>query len=222
MKLSSSLRKYVFLSLCGHLAVFNLFGFSFGSRLKAARPGVISFWGQYLNNFDFLPSREFVSTRVKKDTFFPLAQGERLLQNSGFLLKNDFKPVITSPINYALKPQAHFDVIGLKTVDLANAALSPLHLQRKESTVTFHPVLPSRFILYFKDRQVAHIGLEFKIASGERTNSIIVKRKIASGNLEVDLLTAHYLSHYLFLQRTRFPKDKWQSVKIELSAGQDK
>ena len=71
--------------------------------------------------------------------------------------------------------------------------------------------------LYFKDRQLAHIELAFNIISGQKINPVVVKRKISSGNLEADLLSMRYISHYLYIQQAAFPSDVWQEVKIELS-----
>jgi len=45
----------------------------------------------------------------------------------------------------------------------------------------------------------------------------VIKRKISSGNLEVDLLTMRYIGHYLFIQQKRFTPNNWQTVKIDLS-----
>ena len=39
-----------------------------------------------------------------------------------------------------------------------------------------------------------------------------------SGNLEADLLSMRYINHYLSVQQQMFPVNKWQVVKIELSA----
>ncbi|MGE5197021.1 MAG: hypothetical protein ACM3IL_00745, partial [Deltaproteobacteria bacterium] len=76
-------------------------------------------------------------------------------------------------------------------------------------------------LLYFKDRQAAHIELMFNVLPDGKSNSMDIKRKISSGNLEVDLLTMRYLSHYLFIQQAGFPANKWQTVKIELSPKND-
>ena len=85
----------------------------------------------------------------------------------------------------------------------------------------FYPRLPPYFSLYFKDRQVAHMELMFKITSSLKNSSISIKRKISSGNLEADLLCMRYINHYLFVQQGIFTSGDWQAVKIELSAKND-
>jgi hypothetical protein len=80
-----------------------------------------------------------------------------------------------------------------------------------------HPLLPYQFELFFKDRQVAHIELEFCLLNNNGKNSVVVRRKISSGNLEADLLSSRFMNHYLFIQQNRFPSDIWQSIKIQLS-----
>jgi hypothetical protein len=57
----------------------------------------------------------------------------------------------------------------------------------------------------------------FKVDSSGGRNSLEIKRKISSGNLEVDLLSMRYLSPYLFIQQNRFTPNNWQTVKIDLS-----
>jgi hypothetical protein len=83
-------------------------------------------------------------------------------------------------------------------------------------SITLYPPLPYHFLLYFKDRQAVHIELEFNKISKGQNSSILIKRKISSGNLEADLLSMRYLEHYLLLQQSQLPSNEWQSVKIEL------
>jgi hypothetical protein len=85
----------------------------------------------------------------------------------------------------------------------------------------FYPRLPEHFLLFFKDRQVVHIELMYNVAPRYKTNVITLKRKISSGNLEADLLSMRYIEHYLFIGQTKFVKNKWQTVKIDLSAKHD-
>ncbi|HTZ10935.1 MAG TPA: hypothetical protein VMD04_00950 [Candidatus Margulisiibacteriota bacterium] len=92
---------------------------------------------------------------------------------------------------------------------------------KREQAIVFHPLLPYNFNLYFRDRQIAHVELAFNIISSGERNSIVVKRKISSGNLEVDLLTMRYIEYYLFIQQSRFPLNKWQIARIDLSAKND-
>jgi hypothetical protein len=85
----------------------------------------------------------------------------------------------------------------------------------------FYPRLPYHFALYFKDRQTVHIELMFQVISGAQRNSILVKRRVSSGNLEADLLSMRYISRYLFIQQRGFAPNKWQTVKIDLSTAND-
>jgi len=97
--------------------------------------------------------------------------------------------------------------------------------QAQKPVIILHPSLPQYFLIYFKDRQLAHIELLFNmpsVPSGKRTSRIEVKRKITSGNLEADLLSMRYISHYLFIQQSAFPSDTWQTVEIDLSCKDDK
>ena len=84
-----------------------------------------------------------------------------------------------------------------------------------------HPLLPHDFALYFKDRQIAHVELEFNFVSSRQPAVAVIKRKISSGNLEVDLLSMRYIGHYLFIQQTKFAPNSWRTVKIDLSAKDD-
>jgi len=92
---------------------------------------------------------------------------------------------------------------------------------RKEPAIMFYPRLPYHFALYFKDRQTAHIELMFQVISGAQRNSVLVKRRISSGNLEADLLSMRYISRYLFIQQRAFAPNKWQIVRIDLSTVND-
>lgn len=85
----------------------------------------------------------------------------------------------------------------------------------------FYPRLPHYFNLYFRHRQAAHIELMFNISASATASSIIIKRKISSGNLEVDLLSIRYIGNYLFIEQSRFPHNTWQTVKIDLSTKND-
>ena len=66
-----------------------------------------------------------------------------------------------------------------------------------------------------------HIELVFNLISQGNSKTIVMNRKISSGNLEADLLTKRYLGHYLFVQQGAYPADSWQTVKIDLSAKED-
>ncbi len=122
---------------------------------------------------------------------------------------------------YYLKPSIPLAFNTEKEVFKEKIAPLAFSLKRKEPQIIFHPLLPYSFTLYFKDRQVAHVELMFNLSSSGLHNSIEIKRKISSGNLEVDLLSKRYIGHYLFIQQARFTPNRWQSVKIDLSAKND-
>ena len=120
-----------------------------------------------------------------------------------------------------VKPQGFASGEPVKALTIPSQPLIVSLPKRKDPAIMFHPLLPYQLQLYFKDRQAVHIELEFSIIPGNQTNSILVKRKISSGNLEADLLSARYMQHYLFIQQARFSPHRWQTVKIDLSTKND-
>ncbi len=91
----------------------------------------------------------------------------------------------------------------------------PVETKKAASSIMFYPPMPYHFLLYFKDRQTAHMEVAFYISPEGRVSGL--KRKISSGNPEVDLLIMRNLTHFLNLCRTNFALDSWQTVKIDLS-----
>ncbi|MCX5702982.1 MAG: hypothetical protein NT066_00560 [Candidatus Omnitrophica bacterium] len=207
------------ISLLGHITVFSIFSFSFGRVIpKSNYPGV-SFWGQVLHNFQvqqpLVPLREgLTENRIKQIRKFFLKQPDTSA------LDNIVKEQPLSA-RYYLKPPLNLSLNTEKEIFIPKPEASIFSFKRKEPTIIFHPLLPYSFTLYFKDRQVAHVELMFKIASSGLRDSIAIKRKISSGNLEVDLLTMRYIGHYLFIQKAGFAPNIYQAVKIDLSAGND-
>ncbi|MFA5411323.1 MAG: hypothetical protein WC321_05645 [Candidatus Omnitrophota bacterium] len=199
---SGYFKRAVFISLLGHLTVFSIFSLSFGNRLAPVNYTDVYFWGGILRHYDFIAQEAHNKLKIKE----------------AGLIQDKTNPERSLEAGYSFKPALKLAFSRDKIIFTAKIAQAPLRRQVREPVVMFHPVLPYHFTLYFKDRQKAHIELMFNIASGaRRANSIIVRRKIASGNLEVDLLSMRYISHYLFLQQARFIPDKWQTVKIEFS-----
>lgn len=209
------LKKTIFISLIGHITVFSIFSFSFGDRIPKAEYVSVSFWGQFLRN-----------SQVAQ----PITRGGVPLNNFNRQLPT--KKIDTSVIekkaddftlasNYYFKPPISLTSNTEKEIFLTKTPTPLLSRKRREPVIIFHPLLPYSFSLYFKDRQVAHVELMFKIISSGAKNSIVIKRKISSGNLEVDLLSARYIGHYLFIRQNSFPPNNWQIVKIDLSAEND-
>lgn len=204
------LKKTIFISLLGHITVFSIFSFSFGNRIPIVNYSNVYFWGGILDSYDFI-SQEAIN-KLKIKTVITRPPDVRLELKDKTNTERPFRA------DYYFKPVLNLVFNRDKIIFAEERAQMPLKGLAKESVVVFHPVLPYHFTLYFKDRQRVHIELMFDIvSSGRNTNSIVVKRKIASGNLEVDLLSMRYLSHYLFIQQARFIPDKWQTVKIEFS-----
>jgi len=120
--------------------------------------------------------------------------------------------------NWRKKPPVALSLNKDKIIFAQNLIPRYVASERKEPAIMFYPRLPYHFALYFKDRQTAHIELSFQVTSAGKRNSIMIKRKISSGNLEADLLSMRYISHYLFIQQAKGVANKWQTVKIDLSA----
>lgn len=90
-----------------------------------------------------------------------------------------------------------------------------LKVKKADSSIMFYPPMPYHFLLYFKDRQVAHMEVAFYISPDGKIAGL--KRKISTGNPEVDLLIMRNLSHFLNLCKSNFSLNSWQTVKIDLS-----
>lgn len=205
-------KKPLLISLAGHLTVLSIFSFSFGPKAPQVNFSTVSFWGSVLKGYDFL-SLSLGAQEIKRKSAFCLEPSQEALRPS-FTEKSR---TLIDRSGFYSKPKVTGTFLKEKLDWLPAAEPLVNPLRKKEAVVMLHPALPYYFNLYFKDRQVVHIELEFNIASANPANPVILKRKIASGNLEVDLLAMHYINHYLFIQKFAFPTDKWQNVKIEFS-----
>lgn len=199
--------KTVLLSLLGHLTAFSIFSFSFGSKIPPADYAPVSFWGGLLHNSDLMPKKQAVLATSKKDAVSKL---HKIDGKPAEAVSVYFKPAVGPVYNYDKIPFLHKETLTSKDI-----------LARREPVVTFYPQLPENFLLYFQNRQAVHIELIYNIVSGEKASTVNIKRKISSGNLEADLFTMRYISHYLFIQQPGFPSDNWQTVKIDLSTKND-
>ncbi|MCX5708088.1 MAG: hypothetical protein NTY14_03800 [Candidatus Omnitrophica bacterium] len=203
------LRNTVIISSLGHLLVLGMFSFSFNSSKPGNLEPALIFWGQILPKaaLDFRGFGSDVRQAInpKLDTVLP----KRLSPESSLSMKYSLKPGVELPFNTEKPAFTPPDVIP---------EFVP---QKRDSPIMFHPMLPYQLQLYFKDRQAVHIELMFNIVSLREKNSILIKRKISSGNLEADLLSSRYINHYLFIQQARFSRDNWQTVKIDLSSKND-
>ncbi len=209
--------KAVFISLVSHVTFFSIFSLSFGNRIPALDCAAVSFWGQLLSRSQVLQPAS-LGPRLKDSLRAKTAAGNDLILPKKNAASLD-KPAPDAGLEpYQLKPALALSFAAQKPDFAEKPGVFLFTAKRKEPLLLFHPALPYGFNLYFKDRQVAHVELDFNIESKGRRTLITVKRKISSGNLEVDLLSARYIGHYLFIQHSRFLPDRWQTVKIDLSA----
>ncbi len=214
------LKKTIGLSLLGHVTIFSIFSFSFGYKTPKVNYVEVSFWGGILRASELKPysspavinMQNFRNRRIKEI----------------FVKKSDIQSIDAAigghpwVYGYYLKPAAFLKTASEKPFSIQEKTSLLLSHKKEVSAIMFYPSLPHHFLLYFKDRQLAHIELMFNIISGQKINPIVIKRKISSGNLEADLLSMRYISHYLFIQQAAFPSNIWQQVKIELSPKDDK
>lgn len=201
-------RKSIFISLSVHLIIFGMFTVSFST--KPLNYADINFNGALLSKSDLAKAMLNAGRQPTPGAFaaqFLVNKSDiRRLDNArsayNFIGKNSLKPAVSLAFNN-------------DKIILSEKLFSPK--APGQPSIMFYPGLPRYFDIYFKDRQFVHIELLFKIISKGPINAITVNRKISSGNLEADLLSIRYISQYLFLQQMRFPPDKWQTVKIDLS-----
>jgi hypothetical protein len=199
-------RNTIFISLCGHIIIFMLFSFSFGKAILKTGYAPLVFWGQILPKTDLIFKNNNIAQKLRKSILrTDISVLDKMEKGSFSISEYNLKPASA----LAFDKEKTF-ILPFKTPELTPPA-------KKESVIMFHPLLPYQLQLYFKDRQAVHIELMFNIIPGEQKNSILIKRKISSGNLEADLLSARYFGHYLFIQQGRFLPDSWQTVKIDLS-----
>ena len=209
--IKSLFRKTVLISFLGHLTLFSIFGFTFTNRSAALSNPDIYFLGGVLRNAKLTPAQINNLANMKQITAFrqqALSLSKRERGVSGTFLPL-IKPQVTVAFNESKPDFAYEEMSWIKQPKL------------KEPVIIFHPSLPHDFSLYFSDRQVAHVELDFKINPKEGPEAVLIKRKISSGNLEVDLLSLRNIEHYLFIQESRFTPGKWQTVKIDLTGEND-
>jgi hypothetical protein len=208
MYLCPQLKKTILISAFGHAVVFGLFSFSFGHRMQKLNYAPLIFWGDLFRN------SEVRAPQISQSASGTMA----LIHGPGTIaLADRGRRSLPLPEKFFIKPLSGPVVISEKTAFMDPPALKPAILRKNEPTVILHPLLPYGFKLYFRDRQVAHMELEFRIEPFGQRNPITLKRKVSSGNLEVDLLSMRYIWHYLFIQPAKFSPNDWQTVKIDLS-----
>ncbi len=204
----SFLKAALAVSVCGHLALFIFVGVSFGPRLTAHLGKPLFFLGDILSQRDLAISAvPRISSAGKKTGVFSHIRPVNFAVRQEDFFESGFR-----------KPQGHIGVVQTKQVSVNAFLPAKPRLAGKDSVVMLYPALPYHFLLYFQDRQVVHITVAYKVNSGARSSAAVVKRKISSGNLEADLLSARYISRYLFVEHAPFADDQWHEAHIDLSA----
>ncbi len=201
-------RKTILISLVGHATAFSFLTFSFGRQPPNLGHTKVAFWGGVLQPYDFIPKSQHYNKEnvIKEASIVPsLTLPPQKKIDTG----SQIEPV-------SLKPQTLLAVGTNKSIFMAGTSNSLLPPKKRESVVMLYPQLPYHFNLYFKDRQVVYIELEYSVISKDKINRLVLKRKTSSGNLEADLLCMRYLNLYLSMQQDRLMPDKWHTVKIEL------
>ena len=200
-------KQSIFVSFLGHLAMFGIFAFSFGNKQPNALYSNVYFQGAILSKMDFRPASKLQDARAvllkRSETFFLDKISKELGTRAGE--------------SYYLKPNCRIAFSGAKLLPSMAPSVIPAGSKRRQAVLMLYPALPYNLSLYFKDRQGVHIELMFKMVPSGKTSFIEIKRKISSGNLEADLLSMHYISHYLFIQQARLNPGLWQTVKIDLA-----
>lgn len=206
MVFHAQFKNTILISLLGHAVIFALFNFSFGNPMAMLHYSSISFLGELFTGRSLKGKQENIN----------LPLGNVFTKMSCAFLTHKNAAQSPLPENYYLKP-AEFLLSNNKITFVDKTKPLTLLAHRKESVLTFHPVLPNYFTLYFNDRQTVHIELLFNIISESGKNSIMIKRKISSGNLDVDLLVMRYIGHYLFIQQPRLQPNTQKTIKIDLT-----
>jgi hypothetical protein len=209
----SPFKKTIIISMLGHLAIFCIFGISFGRIVYKVNYGNLSFWGQVLNNLQVSKP----SPAVKGLSYRVISHSPR------YYLSPISRPQEPYPWSAGfVKPHSILASNSKKAFFIEKSKIQLFQVRKIKPAIIFHPLLPYSFTIYFKDRQIAHVELMFKTTDVQQLNPIIIKRKISSGNLEVDLLCKRYIERYLFMHRyTQAINSNWQTVKIDLQAGYD-
>ncbi len=206
------LRQAVVISFLGHITLFSLFSLSFGPKIPTADFSRISFWGSILRGSDLTDTRS-PGSGYKRGGFMGKSEISVLDK-----INRENSPLTS--VEYS-KPQVFLAFNEEKMLFAQKTAALPPIQPRREPAIMFYPRLPYHFALYFKDRQTVHIELMFQVSAGDKGSSVLIKRRISSGNLEADLLSMRYISRYLFMQQGGLSPGKWQIVKIDLSTVND-
>ncbi len=209
-------------SLFVHLSVFSLLAFSF-VRPPLPRALSVRFLGRILPDFELKESAGTGSYTARQGPASDFLRSISLKLMDRSVAGRKYREHTRIMAAYVLKPLYFVDTGSVKQDHAFSESLEYFVRQKARPPVfVFHPILPSSFRLYFKDRQTAHVELAFNMLTVSESMMLpVVKRKVSSGNLEADLLCKRYILNYLFAHREAFKASEWQTVKIELSEGND-
>jgi hypothetical protein len=208
------------LSLFWHILCIGIFEPTFGHKLNKLNFTQVSFLGSILK-----PSDLYFGSNSKEPSHSRRIFIRRIINqmNSKPLTLNEKKDIeyFSSMMRQQNRPLFSVFIDSQKPVFTVKPDTSILEGYKKESTLLFHPRLPYSFLIYFRDRQRAHIEFTFYISDKGKLS--FIKRRISSGNLEADLLAYRYISRCMYLVQNQFPLNSWQTVKIDLipKDGQD-
>ena len=215
--MAGTLRNALFVSLIWHILCGGVIDPTFGEILGNAHFPEVLFLGSILDSRDLVShSQEKREDRHSKDSLYSYIN---LFNFKTSVLSKEKGESFSSLIKYkrplfnlSYQPEE-------KIITRARLDHSILDEYKKDSSLVFYPRLPYSFLIYFKDRQKAHIEFSFFISKeGVIT---FIDRKITSGNLEVDLLASRYINRHLNLIKGQFLTDTWQTVKIDLTRRDD-
>jgi hypothetical protein len=206
--MSSNFKAAIFISLIWHVVCFSSVELTFGKKVAESNFELtkIFFLGPILQKADYYPQ----STQQTKTSAADRLKARNLVN----MLKpgsSEARGLISE--NILLKKPPTLTLAESKVTYFKSTP--SVKVKKADSSIMFYPPMPYHFLLYFKDRQVAHMEVAFYISPDGKIAGL--KRKISTGNPEVDLLIMRNLSHFLNLCKSNFSLSSWQTVKIDLS-----
>ena len=209
---NAGLQFAVVVSLFCHIFFFRSIEFTFDQKLskEGSEPSKISFLGPILQGQEHEVDYYSQSGRVSNSAT-SRSRLNAMLHTDTFTLGLESSPI------YELSPdfkKPHLVNMIDNKVAYSQVSIAP-KAKKTESSIMFYPTMPYHFLLYFKDRQTAHMEVDFYISSKGKV--IDLKRKISSGNPEVDLLIMRNLAHFLNVCRSNFALSSSRTVKVDLS-----
>jgi len=197
----------VIISLVCHTIIFGNVGLIFGDKIarNTFKLTKIFFLGPILQESDYnteTDSRpgDYVSKLNTRIMIGPVKARPEQLDDFGRSAEVINKPVVFASAN---SKTAYFKPAGA------------FESRKPGSSIMFYPNMPYHFMLYFKDRQTAHMEVTFYVSDQGRITGL--KRRVSSGNPEVDLLIMRNLTYFLNLCKSNLSSNSWETVKIDLS-----